>query len=78
MFDLFSKISIDIIYLLSIYYEKVYIVKPYTSRYANSEKYIVCINYHKSITEGMINKFKDILKILNKIDFKKYNIVFKH
>ena len=75
MFDLFSKISIDIIYILSIYYEKVYIVKPYTSRYANSEKYIVCINYHKSITEGMINKFKDILKILNKIDFKKYNIV---
>lgn len=75
MFDLFSKISIDIIYILSIYYEKVYIVKPYTSRYANSEKYIVCINYHKSITENMINKFKDILKILNKIDFKKYNIV---
>ena len=61
--------------MVSKYYENVYLSKPVSSRPANSEKYIVCINYHKSITEGMINKFKDILKILNKIDFKKYNIV---
>lgn len=75
MFDIFSKISIDIIYLLSIYYEKVYIVKPYTSRYANSEKYIVCLNLKTSLTDDIIKKFRDILLILNKIDFNKYNIV---
>ena len=34
--------SIDILYILSSFYEKVYISKPNTSRYANSEKYIVC------------------------------------
>ena len=75
MFDIFSKISVDIIYLLSLYYEKVYIVKPYTSRYANSEKYIVCMNYHTPISEEIINKFNNILLILNKIDLNKYNIV---
>jgi hypothetical protein len=26
-------------------YEKVYVVKPNTSRYANSERYLVCINF---------------------------------
>lgn len=41
MFDTFSLLSIQILYLLSVMYEKVYIVKPNTSRYANSERYIV-------------------------------------
>ena len=30
------------LYMLNSLYEKVYIVKPNTSRYANSERYIVC------------------------------------
>ena len=42
IFDCFMSHSIDILYILSSFYEKVYIIKPYTSRYANSEKYIVC------------------------------------
>lgn len=74
MFDIFSKISIDIIYLLSLHYEKVYIVKPYTSRYANSEKYIVCLNFKSPLNDKIVKKFHDILHILNRIDFKKYNL----
>jgi 23S rRNA U2552 (ribose-2'-O)-methylase RlmE/FtsJ len=42
LFDTFMQHSIDILYILSSFYDKVYIVKPQTSRYANSEKYIVC------------------------------------
>jgi 23S rRNA U2552 (ribose-2'-O)-methylase RlmE/FtsJ len=42
IFDSFMKHTIDILYILSSFYEKVYIIKPQTSRYANSEKYIVC------------------------------------
>ena len=37
--------TIDLLYILSSFYEKVYIIKPNTSRYANSEKYIVCKNF---------------------------------
>ena len=37
--------TIDILYLLSSFFEKVYIIKPNTSRYANSEKYIVCLGF---------------------------------
>ena len=42
IFDSFMNHTLDLLYILSSFYESVYIVKPYTSRYANSEKYIVC------------------------------------
>lgn len=42
IFDVFMEHTIDLLYLLSSFYEKVYITKPQTSRYANSEKYIIC------------------------------------
>lgn len=45
IFDCFMQHTIDIIYILSSFYEKVYIMKPQTSRYANSEKYVVCIGF---------------------------------
>ena len=45
IFDSFMQHTIDLLALLSSFYEKVYIVKPNTSRHANSEKYIVCKNF---------------------------------
>jgi len=42
IFDCFMLHTLDILLLLSSMYEKVYITKPQTSRYANSEKYLVC------------------------------------
>jgi len=45
VFDCFMEQTIDILYILSCFYEKVYLTKPLTSRYANSEKYVVCKNF---------------------------------
>ena len=45
IFDTFMRHTTDILYLLSSFYQQVYIVKPQTSRYANSEKYVVCIGF---------------------------------
>ena len=42
VFDCFMQHTLDALAILSSFYEKVYITKPQTSRYANSEKYIVC------------------------------------
>lgn len=42
IFDSFMLHTIDMLNILASFYEKVYITKPQTSRYANSEKYIVC------------------------------------
>lgn len=59
-FDTFYDISFDIIYLLSYYFEEVYITKPHTSRPANSEKYIVCKNY-KVIEKNELQKLYNII-----------------
>ena len=45
IFDCFMLPTIDLLYLLSSFYRNVYICKPQTSRYANSEKYIVCKHF---------------------------------
>lgn len=42
IFDCFMEHTIDLLYILSSFYKKTYVFKPNTSRYANSEKYIVC------------------------------------
>jgi 23S rRNA U2552 (ribose-2'-O)-methylase RlmE/FtsJ len=45
IFDCFMQHTLDVLAILSSFYEKVYITKPQTSRYANSEKYIVCKDF---------------------------------
>ena len=45
IFDCFMQHTVDLLYILSSFYEKVYIMKPQTSRYANSEKYVVCTGF---------------------------------
>jgi len=45
LFDTFMEHTLDILYILSSVYKKVYITKPQTSRYANSEKYLVCKHF---------------------------------
>ena len=54
IFDIFTKTTSDIIYLLSTLYKQVFIVKPSTSRLANSEKYIVC-KYFKGNNPAIIH-----------------------
>ena len=54
MFDMFTAPSIDILYVLCCLYEEVSIVKPNTSRYANSEKYVVCRGFRMSDSEPVV------------------------
>lgn len=63
IFDCFRIATVDILYILSSLYEKVYIVKPHTSRYGNSEKYIVCkkFRYSKQYHSEILIKIYHIL-----------------
>ena len=62
------------IYLLSYFYESVYIYKPNTSREANSEKYIICKYFQKKINyENIMHKLIDSFQDLNEI---KLNRIF--
>jgi 23S rRNA U2552 (ribose-2'-O)-methylase RlmE/FtsJ len=67
LFDCFMQHSIDSLVILSSFYERVYIVKPNTSRYANSEKYIVCKGFLYSSSENFYsyihNTFSKMLSV---------------
>ena len=45
IFDCFMEHTVDLLYILSSFYDKMYLIKPQTSRYANSEKYVVCKDF---------------------------------
>lgn len=63
IYDIFTKLTADMIYILHSLFNEVYIMKPYTSRPTNSEKYIVCKNYNKiKFTTQMSNKLIWILQ----------------
>ena len=62
IFDCFMEHTIDLLYILSAFYEKVYITKPNTSRYANSEKYVVCKNFLFSSNASFLPKLKRCLE----------------
>lgn len=70
-FDTFTKMSLDMLYILSTYYRSVNIIKPNTSRMANSEKYIVCENYVNtdySVVEKFINGYEFFIDKDNNIN----------
>lgn len=62
IFDMFLKSTQDYIFLLSLFYNKVYIFKPQTSRLANSEKYIICKEFKFKSTKKYVPKFIEIIE----------------
>jgi 23S rRNA U2552 (ribose-2'-O)-methylase RlmE/FtsJ len=63
MFDLFRSETIQLIAILCECYREVYIHKPCTSRPANSERYIVCLNF-EGVSERVLSALRET--ILNK------------
>ena len=68
IFDVFHKTTVDILYILSYYYNNVSIVKPYTSRVANSEKYVICQGFKITDSREIIKQFESIFPSLTEGD----------
>ena len=64
------------LYLLYSVYETVTIYKPFTSRIANSEKYIICSNF-RGIDSVLCETLFDVLNQWNKYNFETINQLFK-
>ena len=65
IFDIFTQITVELLYILSSLYEKCYIVKPHASRYANAEKYIICRNFKLDNSYDLIKKFSTFFVYLD-------------
>ena len=60
IFDVFHKPTVDILYLLCYYYNNVSIMKPHTSRIANSEKYVICQGFKIADSGKIIEQFANL------------------
>lgn len=70
IFDTFTKIILESIYLLSCLYKSIYVFKPNTSRSANSEKYLICKEYteNENVRNYIIKNFSNIIDNINELD----------
>jgi 23S rRNA U2552 (ribose-2'-O)-methylase RlmE/FtsJ len=66
IFDIFLEQTAELLYILSLCYENVYIMKPSTSRSANSEKYVICKNFKNEININLVSSLFFYLQKLEK------------
>ena len=75
IFETFTHLTIKMIYLLTSFYEEVYIYKPFFSRSTNSERYIICkkFKYDQVADKNMLEKkIKHLEKTLEQMDTRKF------
>ena len=61
VYDTFTRFSLDLLFLLYNLYEEVILIKPNTSRFANSEKYVVCKKFKNVNTLETVKIFHKYL-----------------
>jgi len=71
IFDTYTKFTLKLLYLVYNFYDKLSIIKPLTSRSANSEKYIIAEGF-KGIDKRDINQLLKLLKDWNNLNGDKY------
>ena len=67
IFDLFSYPSIDLLYILTTLFDNLHIIKPFTSRSANSEKYILCKGF-RGIRDNYLESLYEMVEELSIVD----------
>lgn len=73
VYDTYTEVSISFLYLLHCLYDQVNLTKPFTSRPANSEKYLVCTGF-RGISKGLLQKLYILIKSWEYIDSKDWCI----
>jgi 23S rRNA U2552 (ribose-2'-O)-methylase RlmE/FtsJ len=78
IYDIYSKNSIKVLYIFSIFFDNIYIIKPLTSRPANSEKYILGNKFKKNKEfEFYLNILRNIIITKNLDILNNNNIIVK-
>ena len=67
VYDTYTEVSISFLFLLHCLYDQVNLTKPFTSRPANSEKYLVCTGF-RGISTDLLKRLHIIIKSWDFID----------
>lgn len=73
IYDIFTKFTLKILYFLTSLFQEINVVKPFTSRMANSEKYVICKNFN-GIEEIKLENLNNIVKEWQNYENKKLYI----
>jgi hypothetical protein len=65
-FETYTDVSAKLISILISLYDKVFFIKPMTSKPSTSEKYIVCIGFKFSDTSSIVKKLEKIKETIDK------------
>jgi 23S rRNA U2552 (ribose-2'-O)-methylase RlmE/FtsJ len=68
IFDMFTRVTIDLLHLLCMAYDDVIIFKPNTSRIANSEKYVVCKRFNIKSTQERLEMTEKIRSFFARVE----------
>lgn len=61
IYDLFHEYTLKTICMLKQFYDSIYLVKPLSSRPANSEKYLVCTGFRGIINPNIISQLRALI-----------------
>jgi len=73
-FETFTMTSIKFLNILKIFYNKIEIIKPLTSRLASSEKYFICMDFKYDDTDKEYKKYTNMLLEMLKEIHKEQNL----
>lgn len=60
LYDIYSRNTMKILYILTLFFDEVFIIKPFSSRPANSEKYVLCKSF--KISNENLDRYKERFK----------------
>ena len=69
LFETFTTLTIKLIYIISSFYNNIYIYKPYYSRLSNSDKYLICKDFKYERKDSKLLEYIDSLETC----FKKFD-----
>ena len=78
VYDIFYHKTIQLLYLLYLSYDEVFIYKPTVSRISNSEKYIVCKGFkgfNKEIMDILTNYYNNVNNLHIELPYKFIDII---
>lgn len=67
VFDLLTDFTVELTYLLYLHFEKISIIKPYSSRPANSERYLVCLGFQDQEPAELTAYLTKVVQVLNQL-----------
>lgn len=78
IYDCFNEETLRILHVLYDHYQHIYMIKPLTSRPANSERYMLCTGFHRGTTSGKQQYLRNLQTLMKLVEDYDHTDVYSH